>query len=170
MNIDYTKFYQIVKIQVMQTLPQIAVGLLVFLIFWLAGCLAKFFIARLANRSENHRYLYRLIGQVVKVAIIIAGAISGLGTMGVNVSALVASLGLAGFALGFAFKDVLSNVLAGFLVLFYRPFRVGDTIAVGAFKGEVVDINLRYTVINSDSEHTLLPNSTILTSPVTVHG
>ena len=49
-----------------------------------------------------------------------------LGTLGINVSALVAGLGLTGFALGFAFRDALSNVLAGVMILLYHPFHRGD--------------------------------------------
>ena len=53
------------------------------------------------------------------------------GTVGVDVSALVAGLGLAGFAIGFALRDAVSNTLAGVLVLMYQPFRVGDDIKTG---------------------------------------
>ena len=61
----------------------------------------------------------------------IIGAIRTPGTVGVDVSALVAGLGLAGFAIGFALRDAVSNTLAGVLVLMYQPFRVGDDIKTG---------------------------------------
>jgi small conductance mechanosensitive channel len=75
--------------------------------------------------------------------------------MGVNVSALVAGLGLTGFALGFAFRDVLSNFLSGVLLLLFRPFRVGNHISINDLEGEVVSIDLRYTVLTGrqDDSH-----------------
>jgi small conductance mechanosensitive channel len=76
--------------------------------------------------------------------------ISALGTLEINVSALVVSLGLAGFALGFSFKDFLSNLLSGVLILFYQPFTVGSTISGSQLDREVVDINLRYTVLEKE--------------------
>ena len=148
--------------------PKIVIAIIVFLLLWIVGIVAKKIIQGLANHSKTKRYLLQLIGQTAKVLIIIIGAIMALGTMGINVTALVASLGLVGFAVGFALKDTLSNLLSGFMVLFYQPFRPGDMISVNKIEGQVTDINLRYTVIKTDHEHTLVPNATILSSPVTV--
>ena len=66
---------------------------------------------------------------MAKLSLIVFGLVTALGTAGVNVSALVAGLGLTGFALGFAFRDVLSNLLAGVLILLY-----GHSHAVTAFR------------------------------------
>ncbi len=93
------------------------------------------------------------------------GTIVGLGTMGINVEALVASLGLAGFALGFALRDAIASVLAGVLILIYRPFGYGDHIVVSGFEGVVVHINLRYTTIEDSDKHHLIPNQTMYSSP-----
>ena len=80
------------------------------------------------------------------------GLISALGTIGMNVSALVASLGLTGFAVGFAFKDFLSNILAGVMILIYKPFHVGNMISGSNFSGKVEEINLRYTRLSSEEK------------------
>jgi len=88
--------------------------------------------------------------------------------MGVNVSALVAGLGLTGFALGFAFRDALSNVLAGAMIRFYRPFRRQDWIKVGDYEGVVTEVNLRYTIIEREKFRVLIPNSNLLTNPIVV--
>ncbi|MFV0338564.1 MAG: mechanosensitive ion channel family protein [Chthoniobacterales bacterium] len=108
--------------------------------------------------------------QIAKVLIISVGLISALGMAGVNVSALLASLGLTGFALGFAFKDILSNFLAGALILFYRPFSKGDRVAVLNVEGKVEAIDLRYTRLKSEKDHYLVPNSTLLSNVITVRG
>ncbi len=92
----------------------------------------------------------------------------GLGTMGVSVEPIVASLGLTGFALGFALRDAISNLLAGVLILAYRPFRHGDRIAVTGFEGVVVHIDLRYTTLADGDKFHLIPNQTMYSNPVTV--
>ena len=88
--------------------------------------------------------------------------------MGVNVFALVAGLGLTGFALGFAFLDVLSSLLAGILLLLFRPFGIGDRISVSGLEGEAIEIDLRYTGLRQPDKKALIPNSSLFTNPVIV--
>ncbi len=171
MNTTHKDIHTLLKIGFQKTVdatPSIITGIVVFLLFWLAGIIAKKLIEKLANHSKNRQYLLHLVGQTTKVALIIIGLITALGTMGINVTALVTSLGLAGFALGFALKDSLSNILAGFIILFYQPFNIGDHIDVSKTEGDVVDINLRYTVLKAEGEHCMVPNATVLTSVVTI--
>lgn len=93
---------------------------------------------------------------------------TALGTLGVNITGIVAGLGLTGFALGFALKDSIANLLAGVLILLYRPFDIGDRIDVGGLSGHVVKIDLRYTELDNPSERVLVPNSKLLTDPIRV--
>ena len=88
--------------------------------------------------------------------------------MGINVSALVAGLGLTGFAVGFALKDVLSNFLAGVLILLYRPFRLNHYIAVAGSEGIVTEIDLRYTTLQKERQKFLIPNSVLFTNSITL--
>jgi small conductance mechanosensitive channel len=106
----------------------------------------------------------------VKGAALALGVVTALGTSGFNVSALVAGLGLTGFALGFALKDVLSNAVGGVLILTYHPFRHHDRVTVAGFDGLVADIDMRYTTIQAEDRKILVPNSTIMTSPISVFG
>lgn len=96
------------------------------------------------------------------------GLITIFGTLGVDITALVAGLGLTGFALGFALKDSISNMLAGVLILLYRPFNIGDMIKISGFEGKVMTIDLRYTVISSENNKVYIPNSKLFTEPLTV--
>jgi small-conductance mechanosensitive channel len=100
--------------------------------------------------------------------VLAVGLITSLGILGINITALVAGLGLTGFALGFALKDIISNLLAGILIILYSPFKVGDRIKVGNYEGEVVEINLRYTVLSEKGERILIPNSTMFTNIIAV--
>ena len=161
----------------LQNLPQQAltwatnfgIGLLILLAFWIASAVVARLLNAWASRSGPGREdVLMLIAQVVKIAILVIGALTALGTAGVDVSALVAGLGLTGFALGFAFRDALSNLLAGAMILFYRPFRRGDHITVATSEGIVKEINLRYTVVENATARILIPNASLLTNPITV--
>ena len=88
--------------------------------------------------------------------------------MGVNISAIVAGLGLTGFAFGFAFKDMLSNFISGVLIFIYEPFKLGDTIEVEGKTGKVIDINLRYVTIESEDQKVLVPNSISVSKVISV--
>jgi small-conductance mechanosensitive channel len=108
------------------------------------------------------------VGARLNFTIVIVGLITALGTMGSNVSALVAGLGLTGFALGFALRDSISNLIAGVLILVYQPFTINSRIKVAGYEGTVVSIDLRYTVIESEGAKVLIPNSKLFTNPITV--
>ena len=159
---------QIIEV-VGQSLPGIAAGLAVILVFLLLTRVTRRVFRKMAERVEADRKpLVRLANQTVRYALIIVGLITGLGTMGIDVSALIAGLGLTGFALGFAFRDALSNVLAGTLIILYRPFKPGDTITVAGNSGTVSSINFRYSIHEADGKTILVPNSTMFSNTVTV--
>jgi len=84
------------------------------------------------------------------------------------VSAIVTGLGLTGFALGFAFRDSLSNILAGVLIVMYQPFHRNDHIAVAGFEGTVDGIDLRYTTLTAEDKKLLIPNSLLLNNPISL--
>jgi small conductance mechanosensitive channel len=150
------------------------VGLLIFLGFLVASMIVKKVIVRFEKHSDPQKeQLFMLIGDVARTTLIILGTITALGTMGINVSALVAGLGLTGFALGFAFHDALSNFLAGVMILMYHPFRRGDHVEVagiaGGLSGEVTGIDLRYTTLQNEGKRFLIPNSLLLTNAISVN-
>lgn len=149
----------------------IGIGVLILLAFWVASVVTAKILARFAARAGAGRDdVIVLISQVARTTLLIFGVVTALGTFGVNVSALVTGLGLTGFALGFAFRDALSNVLAGAMILFYRPFRRGDHIAVAGSEGTVREINLRYTVVQNATARVLIPNANLLTNAITVRS
>ena len=110
-------------------------------------------------KKSPHANISKVLAGIVKNIMLILGVITAMGTLGVNISAIVAGLGLTGFAFGFAFKDMLSNFISGILIFIYEPFTLGDTIEVEGKSGKVVDINLRYVTIESENQKVLVPNS-----------
>ena len=151
-------------------LPNLVQGSICFVAFLVVAIIARAVLRRLLFRLRVDRSVVLLVSNGLFYTVLVLGLITGLGTMGVNVSALVASLGLGGFALGFALRDAISNVLAGTLILIYRPFEAGQHITVAGFEGTVGEINLRYTVLHADDGRHLIPNQLLFTNPVKVHG
>ena len=143
-------------------------ALLIFVVFWIAASIMHAVVRRVNSHVVETNDLFDLLGRVAKLSLIVFGLVTALGTAGVNVSALVAGLGLTGFALGFAFRDVLSNLLAGVLILLYRPFARGDRISVTGLEGVVTHIDLRYTNLEHEGNLMLIPNSNLFTNPITV--
>ncbi len=79
------------------------------------------------------------------------------------------ALGVTGIAVGFAFKDIFQNLLAGLLILITRPFRIGDQIVSGAHEGTVDEIQVRATFLRTyDNRRVVIPNSELYTNRVTV--
>ena len=108
------------------------------------------------------------LSRVVKIVIYIVTFSMVLDKLGYSIAPVITSLGLVGFAVGFAAKDTISNVLAGFFILIDRPFKIGDRVRIGSTCGDVVDIGLRTTKIETlDHQIDLVPNSSIVSSSVT---
>jgi small conductance mechanosensitive channel len=147
-------------------------GLFLFLVFWIGGMLFERIWSRLALRTHQQlRPVFKLVGRSGKVLLTLVGALTGLGTVGVDLSAVIAGLGLTGFALGFALKDAISNFLAGALIMIYQPFKPADQVSVTGLGGTVEDINLRYTVLrNEEGKKVLIPNSLLFTNSITVNS
>ena len=140
-------------------LPNLIFALGIFIIFWIAGKILMNMVQKMLDEKIPHANISRVLAGIVKNLMVIVGFITALGTMGVNISAIVAGLGLTGFAFGFAFKDMLSNFISGILIFIYEPFSLGDIIEVEGKKGKVIDINLRYVTIESENQNILVPNS-----------
>lgn len=148
--------------------PTVGVALGLFVFFALLARFAHFAVLRIVRRRQAHLALAELLASITHVSLIGLGIVTALGTLGVNIMGIVAGLGLTGFALGFALKDSISNVLAGVMILLYRPFEVGDRIDMGGLAGRVTHVDLRYTELDNDRERILVPNSRMLTDPIRV--
>jgi small-conductance mechanosensitive channel len=146
-----------------------AIGVVViFVVFFILAKIIKRIITRAAERLEIDGNLTLLLARASSITLTIFGFVTALGTLGINVSALVAGLGLMGFALGFALKDTISNLLSGVLILLYRPFEKGNRIKISGYEGIVISIDLRYTELDSEGNKVLIPNSKLFTDPITI--
>ncbi len=148
--------------------PRVIGVTVIFIVFFILIKIIKRIITSAAERLKFDRDLTALLVRASNVTLTIIGFVTAFGTLGINVSALVAGLGLTGFAIGFALKDAISNLLSGVLILLYRPFKIGNRIKISGYEGIVVSIDLRYTQIDSEGSKVLIPNSKLFTDPVTV--
>ena len=141
---------------------------IVFALFLIAGQISKWIFIRIGKSNNPSTFkIYKLMGSTSNIVLIIMGVVTALGTLGIDVSAIVASLGLTGFAIGFAFKDALSNYLAGIMVILYRPYDIGDNVNITGCEGKITEIDLRYTTIENDDEIHMVPNSVCLSKTIT---
>ncbi|HZH33110.1 MAG TPA: mechanosensitive ion channel family protein [Pyrinomonadaceae bacterium] len=151
----------------LRALPGMFRGVLVFLIFWLVAGVGRRFIALTAPRVRADTGVVLLLSRIYYYGILIFGIITALQAGGLNVTALVTGLGLTGFALGFALKDVLSNLLSGIMLLLYRPFHIGDEIRMGEYEGRIETIRMRDTLVRApDGRLIVIPNTKLITEVV----
>lgn len=126
------------------------------------------FLDGLGERITERRLLFKQIAVIVRFVVLVAATLMAGGALfEVSGQALYGVAGVLIFAFGYATKDVLSSVTAGFILMFDRPFQVGDRISFGGHYGEVVEIGLR-TVRVVDLEDNLIsiPNARFLSDTV----
>ena len=165
---DITQLTALAIQKSMLWLPKIAAVIFIILLFFVLAKFVQRIIINFSERLDFDPHLTKFFAQVSRVIFTLLGIITALGTIGINISAIVAGLGLTGFALGFAFKDTISNLLSGVLILLYRPFNIGETIKVTGYQGKVISVDLRYTKLDSEEGTVLIPNSKCFTDPVVV--
>jgi len=151
-------------------LPKVGSALLVLFVFWLLAVVARKVIRKAGVAAGIDSSVINLLARSAHVVLLLIGLVTALGTLGIDVSAIVASLGLTGFAVSFALKDSISNLLSGMLILIYRPFKVGASIKVKTFEGQVTAIDLRYTKLERDGEEILVPNSLLFINPISIQS
>ena len=150
-------------------LPNIILAVVIILVFWIASKIIKSIVYKILDKNSPNSNIARVLSSIVKNIILTFGLITSLGTVGINVSAIVAGLGLTGFAFGFAFKDMLSNFISGVMIFIYEPFKIGDFIQVEKKEGKVVEINLRYVIIETETQKILVPNSISVSKVIVVN-
>ncbi len=152
-------------------LPNIGFGIVVFLLFWAIGLGVEKLIRRMAS-GRGRESLGEVGGALTRWAMFIVGLMLAITVIAPSITPgdLFAGLGVSSVAIGFAFKDILQNMLAGILILLRQPFEVGDQIVSGGHEGTVEKIETRATLVKTyDGRRVVIPNSEIYTSSVVVN-
>ena len=119
-------------------------------------------------RSRNP-FLQNIVGRAIQAALVLVGVLVALDLLEATalVGAVAGTAGLAGLALGFAFKDIVENYLAGLLLAVRRPFDQNDHVVVENFEGKVVRLTPRETILMTlDGNHVRVPNALVFRSPM----
>ncbi len=151
-------------------LPNIGIGVVVFVLFVLAAWGARRGISSVLGRRDRTD-LGALLGGTAKWAILLFGVLvfATIVFPSVKPGDLFSALGVGSVAIGFAFKDILQNWLSGLLILYRQPFHRGDQIRSGEFEGTVEAIEARATLLRTyDGQRVVIPNSDIYTRAITV--
>jgi small conductance mechanosensitive channel len=154
-------------------IPSIMVALLVFAGFLLLAAIARNLAARLTEaRLLAHRNAGLAVGRLAQGVVILLGLLVALSVAlpTFKPGDVVQVLGIGSVAIGFAFRDILQNFLAGILLLLTQPFRIGDQIVASDYEGTVEDIQTRATFIRTyDGRRVVIPNADLFTDTVVVN-
>ncbi|WP_411826815.1 mechanosensitive ion channel family protein [Luteolibacter sp. AS25] len=155
---------------VTRLLPNLIVAIVLFAIIWFASALVK---RTLHKQFDKHgrENLGAVLGGFAKWAILVIGFLlcATIVIPSMKPGDLIAGLGISSVAIGFAFKDILQNWLAGLLILLRQPFQINDQISVNGHEGTVERIETRATIIKTyDGQRIVVPNSDIYTNSVLV--
>jgi small conductance mechanosensitive channel len=138
--------------------------LLILFAFWILARIARGTVRRLIERSklEISSLAKDFFIKMTSRTVMLLGFLIAIAQLGVEVGPLLAGLGIAGFIVGFALQDTLSNFAAGLMILVYRPFDVGDAIEAAGVTGKVDQMNLVSTmVLTFDNQLMILPNKQV---------
>ena len=125
----------------------------------------------LTKSSRIDKTLAPILAALVRYAILTLTVVVTLGNFGVETTSIIAVLGAAGLAIGLALQGTLSNVAAGLMLLFLRPFKIGDWVEAAGVSGSVREIGLFTTIIDTfDNVFISVPNSAIWTSNIINHA
>ncbi len=152
-------------------LPNLVIGLVVIILFWFIGGLVRR-IVRKQTKDKGTRNVGLVVGRLARGVLIILGFLIAATIIfpSFNPADALATLGIGGVAIGFAFKDILQNFLAGILILLTEPFQLDDQIIFKDYEGTVEHIETRATTIRTyDGRRVVIPNAELFTNAVTVN-
>ena len=148
--------------------PRVILQLVLFVVIVLGflklAKLTQRFVNRGLDSSKIHlsQLLRKMIVSTSRNLVIILGVLIALSQLGISLGPLLAGLGIAGFVIGFALQDSLSNFASGMMILIYRPFDVGDIVEAGTVFGTVSHMSLvNTTILTIDNQTLVVPNNKI---------
>lgn len=153
-------------------LPNIALAAVIFAVFLLISWGVKLLIEGLMQDYQKSRNLKVVLGRLAQGVVILVGLFVALSIVMPSLKAddLVQLFGVSGVAIGFAFREILQNFLAGLLILLTQPFQIDDQIIYKDYEGTVRNIQTRATTLRTyDGRQIVIPNSELFTNSVLVN-
>ncbi|MBC2714055.1 MAG: mechanosensitive ion channel [Desulfobacteraceae bacterium] len=138
-------------------------AIIALLILFFGRLIAKLvtrIVKRIMERSKVDPTIVKFVGNLTYIALMAFVIIAALGQLGIQTASFIAVVAAAGLAIGLALQGSLSNFAAGFLMIIFRPFTVGDFIEGAGVAGTVEEISIFTTVLNSpDNKTVIIPNA-----------
>jgi small-conductance mechanosensitive channel len=162
--------YQFFKVGALAITPVFLIKLGVFLVllFSISHLVQKVLLSRLLNRLHIADSLKFALGRFATYLLVIGGLFIGLQSLGVNLSSLVVFGGAVGVGVGLGLQNVVSNFVAGLILLIEQPIRLGDRVEMKSTLGDVVKIAARSTWIKTnDNVVMIVPNNEFINNTVT---
>ncbi len=143
-------------------------ALLIFVVGrWVAKALIRW-AGRAFTTAELDATLSRFLSSILYMVLIVFVVLTAMSALGINTTNFIAIFGAAGLAVGLALKDSLSNLAAGVMLVFFRPFKAGDFIEAAGISGTVDSIKIFNTILRtSDNRVITVPNSLIYADTIT---
>ncbi len=163
-----TKLLAFAREWVLSNGPHLITALLIFVIgrwlaLWITALSRKGF-----NRAKVEPTLRRFLCKLIYYSLLAGVIIAAAGEIGIETTSFLAIVGAAGLAVGLALKDSLSNFASGVMLIFFRPFKVGDVVTAGGVTGKVHQVDIFSTVIHTpDNQRQIIPNSKITADTIT---
>lgn len=160
----FENFVQLIDFSVISTrlasyVPTLVGSIFLIIFFWILNKVIARVYAASTEKSRIAPEVRSLLGRFIKYGIFIIGGLTVADQLGVNVTSLVAGVGIAGLAISFAAQDTIANLISGIALIIDRPFAQGDWISIGDHHATVSDIRLRSTVLTTfDNETIVVPN------------
>ncbi|MGE0061939.1 MAG: mechanosensitive ion channel family protein [Xanthobacteraceae bacterium] len=166
---EVSTFLTALSVWAADALPRLISALLLLAAgWWIAGRAESAMIALLSRQSHIERTLCGVIASLVRYGILTLFIVAVLGQLGIQTTSIIAALGAVGLAIGLAMQGTLSNIAAGLMLLWLRPFRVGDYIDTGSVTGTVTDVGLFACELQSyDGLYLFVPNSELWNKRIT---
>jgi len=145
-------------------LPNIIVAIFFLVLFWGLSVVIGRLVHRMVLRLSSYRHVASLMARLSRLVVIAVGVLMALNALNLDraVASVLAGIGIVGLAFGLAAKDTGGDYLAGFLIHFTHPFRIGHLIKVGDFMGYVESLELRVTRIRTQQgQSVIIPNRKI---------
>jgi MscS family membrane protein len=153
------------------TVEALTIVAVVLLAYGIWDIICDSLIHRAASVAHAERLLIPVTRKLVRFLILIAGVVAALGVFGVNITGLLAGVGIGGLVVALAAKDSVENVFGSLTILFDMPFALGDWVKIDKVEGIVEQINLRSTKIRTfDDSLITLPNSNLIKAAVENYG
>ncbi|MCD6115203.1 mechanosensitive ion channel family protein [bacterium] len=168
-------YFALKSLQIVSWLDKILTAILITWVIYLAilafQSVIDYVIKKKAKRDKTTESAFRLLGKILKGVLWATGILFILSNLGVNITSLVAGLGIGGVAVAFALQNILEDLFSSFAIYFDKPFGVGDFIVVGQHKGTVEKIGVKTTRLRSiHGEEVVISNRELTNSKIQNFG